>query len=104
MKRIIDGRRYDTETAQEVAKHSNGRGWNDFYGLSETLYRTRLGAWFLHGIGGAFTEWGEPEGTNGRVGSEGIRPLSEGDAKEWLMDRGQTEALEQYFADWIEDA
>ncbi len=46
MKKIINGRRYDTATAQEVASDSYGIPGN-FEHWTETLYRTQAGAWFL---------------------------------------------------------
>lgn len=104
MKRIIEGKRYDTETATEVATWNNGRGSSDFRALTETLYRTPKGCWFLYYDGGAMTYAAVPCGNNATSGSSGINRVSENEAKVWLESHNRIEALEQYFADQLEDA
>lgn len=103
MKAIIDGKRYDTETATEVASYDNGLGYSDFRQLSETLYRTKNGRWFTSGEGGPMTSYARPAGDM-RTGGRAIRPLSDEEARSWLESNRESEALEQYFADQIEDA
>lgn len=52
------------------------------FGVEETLYRTKRGKYFLHGIGGANTKyWHQYSG--GGCGGEEIIPLSEAEAREW---------------------
>jgi hypothetical protein len=103
MKRIINGKRYDTETATEVATWGHGyRG--DFDEVTETLYRTKSGAWFLHGEGGPNTRWRQTVGQNEWSGGEGIEPLTETEAREWLEAHGKTAELEEYFSGAIVDA
>ena len=46
MKRIIEKKVYDTETATMVATTSFGQS-NDFKSFAETLYRTAKGNYFL---------------------------------------------------------
>ena len=84
MKRIIDGKRYDTQTATAIASDQGGGGKTDFSHWHETLYRTQNGAWFIHGQGGAMSRWSEPAYPNGRQGGEGILPLTDELAQEWL--------------------
>jgi hypothetical protein len=59
MKSIIDRKRYDTTTAEEIADWWNGCSNSDFHHCNETLYRTKNGAWFLHGIGGPLSPYAE---------------------------------------------
>jgi len=49
MKQIINGKQYDTDTAQIVAtdRYWDGSNW-DRNGRTTTLYRTRKGAFFLY--------------------------------------------------------
>jgi hypothetical protein len=104
MKRIIDGKRYDTEKAEEIAWNGSTEGRSDFRYFSEYLYRTARGRWFLAGSGGPMTKYAETIG-NGRTGGDGIIPLSEDEAREWLEhcdSSSATEALEKYFT--LEDA
>ena len=103
MKTIISGRRYDTETAEEVAKFWNGLSGNDFRSLSESLYRTKNGAYFLAGEGGPMTRYAQPCG-DATGGGSCIFPLSDEEALEWLEGHGEMDAIEKYFAASIVDA
>ena len=82
MKRIVDGLLYDTETAEEVASFSRGHS-GDFDSVSETLYKTKSGNWFVHGEGGARTRWARHHG-NESSGGEGILALSRDEALDWI--------------------
>lgn len=57
MKKIINGRKYDTETAKEIGYWSNGYPCSDFNHCEETLYLKKTGEYFLYGEGGALTEY-----------------------------------------------
>ena len=103
MKRIIAGKRYDTETAKRVAKYRNGLGRGDFRNYNEELYRTPRGNWFLAGEGGPMTKYSQPCGDM-TSGGEGIIPLTPEEARSWLESHDENEALERYFSDSIEDA
>ena len=65
MKRIMDGLRYDTEAAEEIAHWGNGKPSGDFDQCSETLYRTPNGRYFLLGEGGPQTRWKSEVPTGG---------------------------------------
>ena len=82
MKKVIDGKLYDTETATEIASFDNGRGWDDFHHLNETLYITKKGQHFLYGIGGAMSKYSEKSG-NMTHGTENIELLNAIEAREW---------------------
>lgn len=100
---IIDGKRYDTETADEVAVHHSPHLPGDFYSFSETLYRTQRGRWFLVGEGNAASPYGTPV-WDGRGPGERVMPFSDEEARDWLESREKYDALEAYFAKFIEDA
>jgi hypothetical protein len=104
MKRIIDGLRYDTSTATEVASWSNHHYRSDFAWCEETLYRTANGAWFIDGEGGPSSKYAVPVGNNERGGGGCITPLGSDEARAWLEERDEHAALEQYFADELKDA
>lgn len=103
MRKVIDGRRYDTETAIEVGESNHGRP-GDWAFMSETLYRTRRGAWFLHGAGGPLSSYGERCGSNERTGSERIIPLTEDEAFEWAQDALDGETVDAFFSAHVSDA
>ncbi len=103
MKHVINSKSYDTAKSTLVGEYTNGYGWNDFRYLHERLYVTKKGNWFLHGEGGALTEYAEHHG-NAKSGGELIKEFTRGQALEWLSSTKQNKAAEQYFADLIEEA
>ena len=54
---ILDGRSVlcDTNRSKKLAVYDNGLGGENH--MIETLYRTRSGRYFLHGVGGFLTKW-----------------------------------------------
>lgn len=104
VKKIIDGKRYDTATAMLVATYSNGLDYSDFKHCEEELYRTPRGNWFICGSGGPLSAYSEPCG-GGYCGSKDkIRPLTPVEAMAWLERHGETDALEENFQANVEDA
>ncbi|HWQ90497.1 MAG TPA: hypothetical protein VN673_02410 [Clostridia bacterium] len=103
MKQIINGKRYDTETAQELSEHWNGRGRSDFRNLTETLFKTKAGVYFLVGKGGALTEYARQVGDM-KCNGERLIPMSPDQALEWLERHGEADVIEREFPDKIIDA
>ncbi len=103
MKKIIDGKRYDTTTAEKIAKWSNNYYPNDFNYMEETLYRTPKGAWFLHGEGGGLSRYAQSYGNSSGWGSD-LRVLTPAEARAWLERRDCPDELEEYFGGEIVDA
>lgn len=83
MKKIINGKLYDTSTAKVIVTDC---GYNvrsfDYY--EEELYRKRTGEFFLHGVGGPLTRYAEPVGNFGSRSGERIIPLTDDEAREYL--------------------
>ena len=82
MKKVINGRVYNTETAKRLASWDNGLSYTDFAYCSETLYLTKSAAYFIHGEGGGNSRYGEWHGNSGGPGSQ-IVPLTRQEAIEW---------------------
>lgn len=82
MKKIINGKVYNTETAKELASRWNGRSERDFNCITETLYRKKTGEYFLHGEGGPNTSYAKRFGNSWGYG-ERIIPYTEEEAKAW---------------------
>ncbi len=97
MKKIIDGKRYNTETAEEIASYSNDLSTSDFNWYEETLYLTKNGNWFLAGEGGALSCYSVAVGNNGSGGGSDLRLITKDEAKEWLEQHDEVDALEEYF-------
>ena len=104
MKQIIEGRRYNTETAQEIGSSSGKAYRGDFHYCSESLYRTPRGNFFLCGEGGPLSRYGRPAYGGGTCGGEGIIPVSKEDALSWCEEHLDIEDYQAYFSDIIEDA
>lgn len=96
MKKIINGRKYDTDTAKCLADWESGYGHGDFRYVEEQLYRKKTGEFFLYGEGGAMTEYAESYG-NETYGGEKIIPLTESEAKEWAESRLDCDDYESIF-------
>ena len=104
MKKVVNGKRYDTETAALVAADSYSN-YGDFEYWSEELYRTKRGNWFLCGEGGAMSRYSRSVGQNETGGGSAIIPLAEGEALAWLDDHTENSgAYEEYFINVLEDA
>ena len=83
MKRIINGKMYNTETATEIVHYNNGLPYSDFNYFEESLYKKKTGEFFLAGSGGAMTKYAR-HGTDGTsFEGEAIFPLTEAQAKNW---------------------
>lgn len=98
MKKIIKGRKYDTETAKEIACWSNGYLCSDFNHCKETLYLKKTGEYFLYGEGGALTQYSRSV-FGGSIGGSRIIPLTEEDVKEWAMEHLECDEYEALFGE-----
>lgn len=87
MKKIINGKKYDTATATCLASYSNGLSRWDFHHISEWLYRKRTGEFFLCGYGGPMTEYRRTIGSNEWCGGEKFTPLTEAEARKWVEEK-----------------
>ena len=104
MKKVINGKMYNTETAELIHDWDNGRFSNDFRYRTKTLYRTKKGAWFIRHEGGPMTDMAVSCGSNSTSGSADIEPISKEDAFRFLCTHDGTEKAEEYFPEMIEEA
>jgi hypothetical protein len=109
MKKIINGKRFDTSKAVEVGEYNNiGDGADsvtDFKFWSATLYRTpRSGQYFLYGEGGPMSRFSQSAGQNSWKGGEDIIPMTKKEAMEWAEQYLSPKEIEEEFGDLIEDA
>ena len=103
MRQIINGKRYDTETAELIHEWSNGHYSTDFHYRSKGLWRTPAGTWFLAHDGVAMTDMATRHGDM-TGGGHRIEPISSEDAFGFLVSHGGEDAAETWFADHIADA
>jgi hypothetical protein len=79
MKRVIAGRVYNTETADEICTDSRCHG--DFSDHDTTLYRTKNGNFFLSGSGGPMSLWSQSCGQNSWTGGRGLIAIDTAEAQ-----------------------
>lgn len=96
MKKIINGKRYDTSKAKEIGYWSNNLSNHDFNHCDEWLYKKRTGEYFLYGEGGPMTRYAERVGDMWGGGSE-ITPLSYEDARQWAEEHLDADEYEAEF-------
>ena len=98
MKKIIAGRKYNTETARCVGIYEAGIG-DRLYGFSEGLYRKRNGEYFLYGEGGPGSKYSKTIGCSEWSGTKEIIPMDYGEAKEWAEKHLDPDEYEAEFGD-----
>ena len=105
MKAIINGVRFDTAKATELAFDSYGNT-GDFHHWIESLFKTpRSGRYFLAGSGGAMSRYASTLGQGQWCGDEKITPLdSEAAAFSWAQDHMGADEIEEHFGHLVEDA
>lgn len=96
MKKIIEGKMYDTETAKEMGSDSYLYP-RDFKHWVETLYKKRTGEFFLHGIGGPASKYAESCGQNQWSGGQKIIPLSYEAARSWAEEHLDADDYQEIF-------
>ena len=103
MKKIINGKIYDTATAKRLANYTNGGSWRDFNHYEEALYRKKNGEYFLHGEGGPMTRYAVPQGQNSWSSGERIMPMTYQEATAWAEEHLDGEEYEEIFGAVQED-
>lgn len=104
MKRVIDGRIYDTAVAEPVHRWDNGRLDDDLHFEEAILYRTPKGAYFVCGAGGPLTDYAERVDSSTMTAGIDLWAVDKDQAIEWLENRGGHEALVDLFVERLEDA
>lgn len=82
MKKIINGKMYNTETAEHIGRYWDG-SCGDFRHYVEDLYRKKTGEFFLYGCGGPMTKYATSCDDGCLTGGDGFTPLTEHEARSW---------------------
>lgn len=97
-KMIIDGKRYDTDTADFIHTWDSGHSQDDLHFLTETLYRSPKGTFFLEGEGGAGSSYSRSVGSNTSTSGRAFTILSPEEALTWLEEHdADEETIASYF-------
>lgn len=97
MKKIINGKRYDTETAEFIGRWENMYNSAELQYECEKLYRKKTGEFFIYGAGGPASSYAVRTGIHNWSGSSKITPITEGEAKKWVEKNLDGDDYEKYF-------
>lgn len=103
MKKIIEGKLYNTDTAECLHSWDNGYFGGDFKYRSKDLYRTPNGRLFLHHTGGAMTDMKQTAGSNTWSGGEDIEVIDEVTAVRFLETHNGADVIMELFPDYYEE-
>lgn len=98
MRKIINGKKYDTDTASLICDYENTCNRTDFYWYSEELYQKKTGEFFIFGEGGPASPYSE-SGRGWACGSKKITPISECDAQKFVEKNGSVEVYEKLWGE-----
>lgn len=101
MKKIINGKVYDTDKARELGYDGGGDGFSRW---TETLFQKRTGEFFLHGEGGPMTKYAVSTGQNQWSGGAKIIPLTPSSARKWAEEHLEADDYEAIFGIPDEDS
>jgi len=100
MKGKIEGKWYNTETSELIAKYDSNLPRNDLDYIREGLYKAADGTLFFAGESGARMRYAKNEATGGKVGGEGIQVTTPEEAKEWIeLTQGENAAYANLLLD-----
>ena len=99
MKKIINGKKYNTETAKVVGSWSNNHSYSDFSYCEETLYEKRTGEFFLYGEGGPMSKYRSACWQNSWSGGVDIIPMTEIEARKWAEKHLNADEYEEIFGE-----
>lgn len=103
MRKIINGRTYNTETSKAIGSWDNGYSVTDFNYCEEILYKNTKGAYFIYGEGGPMSKYSKAIGNNNWSGGEAITPLTKDEAMDWAEEHLEAEEYEAEFGE-VEEA
>ena len=96
MKRIINGKKYDTNTASLIYRATANCPCSDFAYWEEELFLKKTGEFFIAGEGHGFTKWASHNGNSSGYGY-GLEPISLDEAKEWVSRHCTVDLYEETF-------
>ena len=104
MKKVINGKVYDTSTAKKVGEYDPNPYKSDFNCYCEELYQKKTGEFFLYGEGNAASPYCRYVTHSERCGGEAIEPLSYKAAAKWAEEHLEGDEYIAIFGDPEENA
>ena len=103
MKKVINKRMYNTETAHFLGSWCNTEDIRDFSYVEEHLYRKRNGEFFLCGEGGPNSKYATNSGSNFFKSGRDITPMTFSEAQDWAEEHLAADTYEDIFGEVSED-
>lgn len=104
MKKVINNKLYNTDTAKKLGTWENTRDYRDPGCISESLYQKRTGEYFLYGEGGPMSKYARSTSQNNWSGGEMIMPLTVDKAREWAEEHLDADEYAEIFGEPDEGA
>lgn len=104
MYKVINGKKYNTDTAKLLGTWYAEYSPTDFNYYGESLYRTKSGNFFIYGEGNANSPYRQQIEYNTWTGGESIIPITFEQARKWAEDHLDGEDYEAIFGDAEDDA
>ena len=99
MKKIINGKMYNTETATEIGSWENTPYKSNYIYFKEYLYRKRTGEFFLYGSGNAASKYCEETADRMRSPGKKIIPLTTKEAMAWVENYSDVDTYIELFGE-----
>lgn len=97
MRKVVNGRVYDTDTAKLVCEWDNGEMPSGLGYVYHGLHRKKTGEFFLHVCGGAATNWAKPTETGGTRRAEHVVLATYDEARALVEAHGTADEYEAVF-------
>ena len=104
MKKIINGKLYNTDTARQVGTWSNSADCSDLSWVEESLYQKKTGEFFLHGQGGPNTRYAQQLESSHWTSGETISLISYESAQKWAEEHLTADQYQAVFGEISEDS
>ena len=99
MKKILNGKMYNTETAEEIGSWENTPYKSNYIYFKEYLYRKKTGEFFLYGSGNASSKYCEVTADMMRSPGEKIVPLTKKEAMVWVENYSDVDTYIELFGE-----
>lgn len=96
MRKIINGKKCDTDTAIKLGYYT--RDVSEPNGYAETLYRTKSGTFFIHGAGNKMSPYAGLSDSGELICGEQIRLISDDYAANWAKAHLSSDEYSNIFA------
>lgn len=104
MHKVINGKKYNTDTAKLLGTWCAECGSTDFNYFAESLYRSKSGNFFIYGKGGPDPPYRQQVEYSTWTGGESIIPISFEQAQKWAEKHLDDDEYEAIFGDAEDDA